>query len=622
MLPVSCGILLLLSCNVAVSAGVQPVTQNLKIHVLQDIQSKTIKIKWDNPNKAKDIHVTVDDDPYFKSPILKQSVSGQDISIDMLKQGIFPGIPYYVLIEPGNLRGTFRFGLHEWNNLLGGPDFLYREWEATGRKWLERHAGVKWNIVDHSWVLIEQWPTPNAPDGEDVCPHAYHIEPVIRGAVNVALVDHNVGLMDELADFYLTYLKRFVTLGALRSIESSSNSIRRLRDQGPDSTMTLQWIEKGVTTEKGPLTNDVREGALYNTQFFHPVSRLIRVLSTLPESEMTPRMKRFIGAYLPIVVHDHLIRFGYVAYWDYWGAKELPKKLVDIWQKIINTAPPYKLSYQYGMHDWDLWIIATAAEMLGANANNPNLVPISQSELSQLKKIVQIGVKLFKTKQEIYRDTHDFNGKKVISVSYLNGVYDDHPDMQYAGYQGVAFPTPAEKKPPRGGGSDISHFHRVPIFMRSLYDNKNAAGLTYPDAMDIEQLINQYMYRVFYGDLNRPLFRNFFDGSDGWFRVGYHGQNFGYPPAKQCDEQAQDRPCMALAAAFGWGLLSPFDDNLMRLERSYIDLAISRDPEVKSFRNRYYYYNGQRFALTDEDGKMKYPISLFFILSAVAEKML
>jgi len=567
-----CGIFLWLLCNAALSSGVE-----LKIDVLEDIQSKEIKITWAYPNRAASVEVTVDDDPYFRRPILKQSVIGQSLSIDRLKAGIFHGIPYYIRITPGNLSGTFRFGSHEWNNLLGGHDFLYRAWEVSGRLWLEQYAGVKWNSVDRSWLLMEQWP----PDRTDVALRAYYIESVMRGAVHIALVDHNLAFMDELADFYLTYLKRFVR-------------------QGPDSTMTIP------RTQKGLLTNDIRDEMRYNSQFFHPVSRLIRVFSTLPESEMTPKMEKFMAAYVPIVVRDHLVRFGYITYWNDWGVHGTQKTLVDdvwqgiinaasgpkwswalwidgIWQKFVDTKLPKKLSDQYGMHDWDLWLIAEAAEMLGANANNPDRVPLNPIEQAQLKKMVQVGVTLFKTKKTIDQHTRDFAGQQVASVSYLSSW-------------------------------DISSFHRVPILMLSLYDNKNATGLTYPDAVDIRQLISHYMYRVFYGDFDRPLFRNFFNGDDGPYD--------GYPPAKQCDAQKQGRPCMALSAAYGWGLLAPFHDDLMRLERAYITLAMSRDPVVKSFRDRYYYYNEQQFELVDDDGKVKYPISLFFIFSAVAEKML
>jgi len=620
MTPIFCfGMTFFLSCNAVLYAGPQSAVQALKIDVLEDINSKTIKVTWDYKTKAKAVQVTVDDDPYFRRPILKQHVTGQSLSINMLKEGMLPGIPYYVLIEPDNLRGTFRFGLHEWSHLLGGADFLYRAWDISGRPWLEQYAGVKWDKVNRSWFLVERWPPPN---GEDVGPRAYFIEYVMRGAVNIAFVDHNLAFMDELACFYLTYFKRFTTLGALRSVESSLGSVGDLAQQGPDSTMTLRFMEKGVRSEKGVFTNHLREWPLHKSQFFHPVSRLIRLFSTLPASEMTPKMRQFMAVYVPIVVRDHIIRLGYIAHREYAGAKELPKTLVDIWIRILSTPPPYKVPFAYGMHDWEVWIIAAAAEMLGANANNPDLVPLNERELAQIKKIVEVGVQLFKKEQTIYQDTRDFEGKQVTSVSYFSGVYDDYPDMQYAGYQGKAFPTLADKKPPKGGSFDISHFYRVPIFMRSLYDNKNATGLTYPNTVDIQQLINQYLYRVFHGDFNRPLFRNFFDGNDGWYRVGYYGPHFGYPPSQQCDEQVKARPCMALGAAYGWGLLASFNDDLIKLQRAYINLAISHDKEVKAFRDRYYYYNGQRFELVGNDGSMKYPISLFFILSAVTEKML
>ena len=46
-------------------------------------------------------------------------------------------------------------------------------------------------------------------------------------------------------------------------------------------------------------------------------------------------------------------------------------------------------------------------------------------------------------------------------------------------------------------------------------------------------LANQFAFRIFRGDLQNPTFNNFFDGSNGWFRVGYVSTaGFGYAPSQ------------------------------------------------------------------------------------------
>ena len=43
---------------------------------------------------------------------------------------------------------------------------------------------------------------------------------------------------------------------------------------------------------------------------------------------------------------------------------------------------------------------------------------------------------------------------------------------------------------------------------------------------------NQFAYRVFNGDFEYPLFSNYFDGTNGWYRVDYDKRkNFGYGPS-------------------------------------------------------------------------------------------
>jgi hypothetical protein len=93
--------------------------------------------------------------------------------------------------------------------------------------------------------------------------------------------------------------------------------------------------------------------------------------------------------------------------------------------------------------------------------------------------------------------------------------------MDYAGYQGEKFPAAADKAKVKGLSWDISHFSIVPVFLRTLYDNRAATGVDFAQKSDIEYIGNQYAFHVFEGDYQRPLFKNFFDGTDGWYRVSY-----------------------------------------------------------------------------------------------------
>jgi len=123
------------------------------------------------------------------------------------------------------------------------------------------------------------------------------------------------------------------------------------------------------------------------------------------------------------------------------------------------------------------------------------------------------------------------------------------------------------------------------------------------------------------------MFNNCFDGGNGWYRVGYHGPHFGYPPAQDCDDSAgasagtYTMPCLIPGAVQGWGLVSFLSLDLTQLEHSLARLAWSNDPAQIAFRDRYYYYAAQNYAGIDANLNPQHPILLFFVLSGVPERL-
>jgi hypothetical protein len=604
----------------AASSNDQTNSGNIVVTVSQDIARGTIEIRWD-PGKATVFRVLLDDNPGFHTPTISRTARQNTLIVDSLDAGLVPGMTYYVRVVPESSRQEvrddsstqFRLQVPGWPEPYLTYQYASEAWGNAGREWFHTFGGISWDGPSRLWHLDAQWAP--ASSGQ-VGPEAYYLEWAARGAINMGLMCHDLKLVDELAQFYVSYFNRFTTLGAMRAQRSSEMETWRLDGQGKDSARTLTWIEKQPSAP-----SRMREYLLGNSQFFHPVARLIRVITMLPGAERTPAMKRFVGMYSDLVIHDHLLRLLYEVDWDYWRAKDLPNHLVEIWKTIVRSAQPPKLSYQRAMLDRDLWLIATAAEILGANADDLELVALTPEEKMRLQMAVQTGVELFQKKKTGYRDTKTFSGKTVESASYFNGDFDDHPDNAYSGYQGSSFPTEKDKKVKLGASWDISHSYRVPVFLRSLYDNRKATGLAFPSREDIRLVINQLMYRVFQGSLEYPLFNNYFDGTNGWFEVGYHEGNFGYPPAKQCDSRDPKKPCLNTGAVQAWGLISSFDPQLTDLEHALLQLAWRDDAQADAFKERYYLYSGQSFSFHDEHGKLQYPPLLYFVISGVPEKL-
>src|SRR5262249_61751338 len=142
-----------------------------------------------------------------------------------------------------------------------------------------------------------------------------------------------------------------------------------------------------------------------------------------------------------------------------------------------------------------------------------------------------------------------------------------------------AFPTPAQKARAQGVSWDISHFSLIPMFLWSLFNNQQATGVSFPQQSDIDAIGNQYVFRVFEGDLKRPLFRNFFDGSDGWYRVNYSGRSsYGIAPSRFCSMLDPSHNCITIAGIYSWGLFASANSDVARVQTFLIDLATSSPP--------------------------------------------
>lgn len=483
-------------------------------------------------------------------------------------------------------------------------EYAQKAWQESGRRWLAGYTGVRWEGLNRGWMLDERW------DGAagETAQQAYYAEYALRPALELARASRSAQLLDELAGFYTAYRARFLTLGEMRRRGGLWTSTSLLADQGPDETRTLLWVERRVR-------DYVRECVLCNAQFLHPAARLARVIAGLDSASRTGHMREFLRYYVPLIVDDHLVRLGYRASWRRRDPEGRSRPLVDLWEKALTDDG--RDAFQ--MTDVDLWLIATAAEVLGGHRADPAAVPMSHETRSLLQRMVRVGIELFRSKKSPQADTRDFSGHSVEAASYFNGDMADHPDLAYAAYEGERFPRVTDRRKAPGVSWDTSHFYRVPVFMRALEDNRAGTGVAFPETGDLMGLINQYVYRVFRGDFQRPLFGNFFDGRDGWYRVGYHRSDSGIAPSRHCDMRDSRRQCLSVGAVQGWGLLVKFHRDLGRVHDALVALSTRRDPESIEFRERHYKWLGEAFSVTNGEGERRYPFLLFVLVGEASE---
>ena len=554
-----------------------------------------VNIQWTGIAGATSYQIQVDDTPYFRLPVVNQTENSTSLTLDEFTSGLAAGVTYYVQVSPGGAQTTFRLPTQPWPESYLSYSYTRAAWNNSGRAWMSDYSGIAWDSSSGEWTVDASW----ADAATNVAPDAYDLEFAARGAVNMGAVRDDLALLDELAAFYVAYENRFTTLGAMRAMTQYNTSL--LPQGEPDSTETLIWVNSS-----GGITY-VEECDLCNSQFYYPVARLLRIITTLPTSQRTPAMLAFASWYGPVLATDHLSRL-------------LSRNNGQLLTQIQSTPG--------GLDDEGLWLAAEAAELLGANANDPNLVPLTSSQITSLQQAVGIIFSALETQYRTYvPGTTNFQAQAVGSVSYFNGTfqYDDQADYAYSGYVGQTFPTPQDAAVQANASWDISHAYRFPVFLRALYDNRKTTGGSFPASSEVQLVTNQLVYMNFQGNMDEPLFNNFFDGSDGWYRVGYHGPTFGYPPAQYCNNYADvgpyTMPCLTPGAVQGWGLLAFFNPDLTELEHALANLAWATDSTHAAFRQQYYYYAGQDFAAVDSSSQTQYPILLYFILSNNAEKL-
>jgi hypothetical protein len=476
-----------------------------------------------------------------------------------------------------------------------GCGYLERSWSGAQRALLGRIVGGAWRPAERRWVLgplADRW---------DPAHRGYESELLIRPALAMAWTGCGAGLRQELSSFYLAWTPRLATLSAVRTESRRRSAMTGLARIGPDEARVLPWVQR-----VGPIAR-IGECAVCSAQFFHPAARLVHLIARTPRAERSLAEREFVREYGPLITRDHVLRYGYAAAWQDLEVEGLPGPLVLRWEALTGGARPAAPAYRWAFSDRDLFLVATAAELLAAYRADPGLVPIA-GQLDSLRRLVHAGVARIRAAGAAQGSLRDPDGRPVSGRSYFDGDFDAHPDHRYAGYAGATFPMPGDSAPPVRGGWDVSHFHRMPIALRSLWDARDALGADTIARTEMAELVRQYALVMFTGDTLRPTFRNYTDGRDGWYRVLPDGRRgFGHPPSDACDAHDDKRPCLAQNAIQGWGQIAFADPAIGRVHEALRRLATTRDSVALRFRDRVYWANWWSFAPRGPTGTEWYP---------------
>ncbi len=312
----------------------------------------------------------------------------------------------------------------------------------------------------------------------------------------------------------------------------------------PAQMWTYDWSSGSETVPYEPML-EVSQGVYILTQ-------ALRVAAEA--KERTPEMRTHIDTYANIIRdsfirrwvladdEDDILQFNrYGVFtrrgWSCNEGKFNHAKYIDhlLHRRFGTTQLEHKYNNDVSCNavvDFDLWIIATVAEFLGANAADPVAVPLAEQDRRALVEYMATATDLLRDRLSQLQLT-DFEGNPVIGLDFDRGMYADYKsesEFAYTGYEGAAFPTENNKNHPPGHGWDTSHggprFFQV---YQSLLHNKQVYQQTFPDESILAGFARQFLYGTFNKNMDRPLFANFVDGTNGWYRV-FLNERSGFPP--------------------------------------------------------------------------------------------
>jgi hypothetical protein len=488
------------------------------------------------------------------------------------------------------------------------PQLMYVSYADELANWgvwlmpeVQNRSGLQWDDVNRVWSPVPGWTAPS--DG--IALQVYELEPWLRPLTRMAIARQDIGLMEELADFHMALLQyRTTTVGEMVQNEPA-NSVIFI--SGPSTARTFAWYLPYSGTRM-----EVTEDVQANAQYLSTAAQLMRAIAEMPAASRTAPLNAFVQGFSGFIVSEQLLRMLYGSCpWSYYQNPNIPQPVVSAWKFLAATGyePPHPIKYQAAMTDMELWLIADAAEVMGADAAAPEFGILDDATRSPLQKAILAGVSLM---QRRCRHMVSPDGADVLSA--FAGDFDDHPNYAYTGDTGPDVPT--TPNPKYGLSWDIDGSYRFPIVFRSLYETRSATGVAFPALNDLVALANTYVHLAFNGNYEMPAFSNFFDGWNGWFEVGDPNIPDGYPPEEYCQSTQIPISCLAAGAISGWGQLAFANPDLANLTQDLVNLAYDESPDVTAFKTQHYSYGGPYSV----SGGL-YPWLLVYVLGDSAERL-
>ncbi|MBD8872855.1 hypothetical protein [Rhodanobacter sp. DHB23] len=360
----------------------------------------------------------------------------------------------------------------------------------------------------------------------------------------------------------------------------------------PESPASKGWICTGGSTCTAANHLLGHEVQLCSAQFLGLLGAVATdIVETIPENQRSSTEKAFVSD-AGSTIADQINRWLSPDYFK-WVADRLkmtPASVVDSQSK-------------YFFADRDLWFMTSLADLAELHQAGIRLDTAGTNSFNSLQsKRQQIAgmFDLFLTRTTL---TNTSNG---IRAEVDRGFWRNYSDSKYALYNTAASPVACNKDSTghmqksirveskssyidANVGWDISHARRLVPALETFVRNRTALATIFGyhnTAFDPAKLQQAYAHQIadtiWNKDSQYPLFSNFWDGSNGWYRSGYNNGTGSCTTG--------DAP-YGLAWSFptgGYPQWGAFNNTIRDLGMRIFILSNSDDPKAKAFMAKNY----------------------------------
>ncbi|MCR6477497.1 hypothetical protein NU688_15150 [Variovorax sp. ZS18.2.2] len=410
---------------------------------------------------------------------------------------------------------------------------------------IEKATWALWDESGRAWVSGQLLQKRLRDQGDTYA--LYDLESTLHNLLSMAI---RCGRSERLNEFASDWSVAYGQLGPVQLAGSAAGGSKVYRQSmapsaSPDSSNPRGWICRGgASCNSGNRLRDT-EVMLVSVQGLALLSQLANSLIESPAK--SEKNEKFVNETAQLLA-SHLLR-------------ATDKEGLALWGEAIQKKPSDIVdgSSKYFFKDQELWLIGLYAEMAGILVKRPDLRSSffqDEKAAKHHQRAIKVLLAFFNSRISL-REINSPGTGKTMAAELDRGFWRLYSDNHYAGYTGPGKPAvcavkdravAADLKVPIKSvepvptlGWDLSHSRRLVPVLDALERNRDAlikifelANKDLPDPNLTRFFSAQLVAHVWNGDAKRPYFSNYWDGSNGWYRVAYsNGMDRcleGYPP--------------------------------------------------------------------------------------------